>query len=77
MSQAGGMIGPFRGAGVPRWEFAGRVGGSSGKALVQSQSPAEGLFARQRQEIIDTLVLERVFSGEKAGFKHDRKGDPL
>lgn len=44
-------------------------------AFVQSKAPAEDLFARQRQEIMDALLLERVFDGEKADFENYRKGD--
>jgi predicted ATPase len=45
-------------------------------SYVAAQAPGEDLFARQRQEILDSLVLERVFDGEGADYENYRKADP-
>jgi ABC-type branched-subunit amino acid transport system ATPase component len=45
-------------------------------AYVAAQAPGEDLFARQRQEILDSLVLVRVFDGEGADYENYRKADP-
>jgi predicted ATPase len=45
-------------------------------SFVLSKSPDQDLFARQRQEIMDMLILERVFDNEQSDFENYRKGDP-
>jgi len=45
-------------------------------AFVESRSPGEDLFARKRQEIMDDLILERVFDGDRGDFDNYRKVDP-
>ncbi len=45
-------------------------------AYEESKSPGEDLFGRHRHEIMDGLILERVFDGEKADYDNYRKADP-
>ena len=45
-------------------------------AYVTTQSPGEDLFAPQRQEIMERLILEHVFDGEQADYDNYRKADP-
>lgn len=45
-------------------------------AFVDSKSPREDLFAPQRQEIMDHLILERVFDGEQADYENYRNAEP-
>jgi hypothetical protein len=44
-------------------------------AFVERQSPGEDLFARQRRETLDSLILEQLFEGEQADFDNYRKAD--
>jgi predicted ATPase len=43
--------------------------------FVLSKSPDQDLFARQRQEIMEALILDRVFDNEQADFEIYRKSD--
>jgi ABC-type branched-subunit amino acid transport system ATPase component len=45
-------------------------------AFVESQSPHGDLFANQRQEILNRLILQQVFDGEEADFENYRRADP-
>lgn len=38
-------------------------------AFVERQSPGEDLFATNRQEILDALILEKVFDGDRGDFE--------
>ena len=48
-------------------------------AFVDSRSPGEDLFTsqrkRQQQEIMDQLILERVFDGEQADYENYRNAE--
>lgn len=45
-------------------------------AFVEIKSPGEDLFAQQRQEIMERLILERVFDGEQADYENYRTAEP-
>jgi predicted ATPase len=45
-------------------------------AFVETKSPGEDLFAQQRQEIMERLILERVFDGEQADYENYRTAEP-
>lgn len=45
-------------------------------SYVATRAPGEDLFALQQKDILDTLILERVFDGEAADFENYRKADP-
>jgi len=45
-------------------------------AFVESKSPGEDLFARHRHEVMDGLILERVFDSEQADYENYRKAEP-